>query len=147
MGITVWAPRAFRHPHSSRGTIIAPDILRIHAQCAVLVFIPQESVIPLSEPEQKILDGMISVLNLDPDQLLLVKVYSAEPDITLLENTLQQWHPHTVLQLSMQTAAVQCNAPVTVTFSPQYLLHNAQHKPQAFKDLLTLRNILHHGTS
>lgn len=141
----MWQPRAFKHPEKINATTqIVAEPLRIYAACVVLVFFPQPTFTTLDAAEQKILDGMISVLNLNATQLMVAKVFSVEPDCNLLAHRIAEWQPKTVLQLSMQMPAIQCAAPIVCTFSPQYLLHNAQHKPQAYKDLLKLRKLIDH---
>ena len=139
LGITVWQPRPFKHPAiDTQDTVIVPEPLRINARCAVILF---------EHEQQKILDGMLSVLALSAAELMLVRIYAANPDLDLIAKALRQWNPYTVLQLSMDLPVVGFDAELVRTFSPAYLALNPQHKPQAYKDLLTLRKFLHHGTS
>jgi len=131
IGLDLWCPR---------GSIIVPEPLIINACCAVVVFNPQ----PLADA---VLAGMLSVLQLQARELMLVKIHSANPDLALVAYSLKQWQPQTILQLSMDMTIVLDNIPIVRTFSPEFLMANVQHKPQAYKDLLTLRKILDHGTS
>lgn len=121
MGLTIWQPRA---------------------RCLVITFEPQN---PAAE---KILTGMLSVLNLPSKDLMLVKIDRTQPDWQLITDKLSQWPSNNILQLSMDIAPVKIkNINIINTFSPEHLLNNPQDKAQAYKDLLTLRKILHHGTS
>ncbi len=148
LGITLWQPRPFRHAvYNSQSTLIVPEQLRINARCAVLLFIPDLINSMITAAEQKILTGMLSVLELNRQDLMLVRIYSKQPDLALVATTLQQWLPATILQMDSSVTEINILAPVVRTYSPEYLLLNPQHKPQAYKDLLTLRKILHHGTS
>lgn len=147
-GLKVWQPRAFRHPQLAADvTKIVAEPVRINARCAVVVFIAQDVESQLQAAEQKILTGMISVLNLSDTQYMLIKIYSQKPDFNLIAETINRWQANSVLQLDMQYDLLACSMPVVRTFGPQYLLQHPEHKAQAYKDLLTLRNILHHGTS
>jgi hypothetical protein len=148
MGLNVWQPRAFRHPALSLSTtLIAAEPLRVNARCVVLLFINGMQPEPINTSEQKILNGMLSVLELLPEELMLARIYSKEADLELVAANIQQWAPATVLQLSMELPAINVQMHLTRTFSPEYLMQNVQHKSTAYKDLLTLRKILHHGTS
>lgn len=121
MGLTIWRPRA---------------------RCLVIVFEPQTSA------AEKILTGMLSVLNLPSKDLMLVKIDRMQPDWQLITDKLSQWPSNNILQLSMGIAPVKIkNINIINTFSPEHLLNHPQDKAQAYKDLLTLRKILHHGTS
>jgi hypothetical protein len=134
LGIQVWQPR-LQH--------IICEPLRFKARCAVILFTDTQN---LSVAMQKILDGMLSVLNLDRTEYMLLKV-AAIADLNAVVAKVKSLQCETVLQLDMQQPALVCAVPVVRTFSPEYLLENTQYKAQAFKDLLTLRNILHHVTS
>lgn len=114
--------------------------LSINARCAVLLFNPQAG-------SQKILDGMLGVLELSANQLMLIKMYASNPDLALVSENLHKLNPTNVLQLSMDLPTVSYNKTVVRSFSPEYLLSNVQYKAQAYKDLLTLRKILEHDTS
>lgn len=141
LGISIWQPRTSRHPTLiEQDTAIIAEPLVINARCAVILFNPQPS-------SQKILDGMLSVLQLSSIELMLVKIYSKNADLQLVGDKLEQWNPQTILQLTMDIPAVANTRAVVQTFSPEYLMANVQYKPQAYKDLLTLRKILDHGTS
>lgn len=131
IGLDLWHPRV---------AMIAPEPLIINARCAVIIFNPQPQA-------DAILTGMLSVLQLQARELMLVKIHSADLDLDLISDTLKQWQPQTILQLSMEMTIVSDNIPMVRTFSPEFLMANVQHKPQAYKDLLTLRKILDHGTS
>ena len=143
----MWQPRAFRHPAAASATAIVPEPLRISARCLVLLFAAQSTPQELPAAEQKILTGMLSVLALQPEDLMLMKVYSSAPDLQLVIDTIRQWQPQSVLQLSMDFAELLQDRALVRTFSPADLLVNPQHKPQAYKDLLTFRKLLDHGTS
>lgn len=148
LGLSVWEPRALKHPSlAADNTLIIPDTIRINARCLVLLFTPQLTPAIIEVAEQKILTGMLGVLELSPDDLMVVNVYSQNPDLLLITSKLQQWAPYAVLQLTMDLPVLNVATNLVRTYGPNFLVHNPQHKAAAYKDLLTLRKILHHGTS
>jgi hypothetical protein len=139
LGLNVWQPRPYRHPAvDTKNTVIVAEPLRINARCAVLLF---------EHTEKQILDGMLSVLNLIPEEVMLLRAYGDNLDFAQIQEYINQISPYSLLQLSMDLPAIMVNAQLSRTFSPVFLAANPQYKAQAYKDLLTLRNILHHGTS
>lgn len=144
----MWQPRAFLHPAlATQTTRLDTQPLRVNARCAILLFYPQLEEVIVPEAEQKILTGMVSVLELLPEQIMLVKIYSHNPDLELIAQQIQSWSPFAVLQLSMGLPKIQVNAHYVRTFSPAHLQQHVQDKGQAYKDLLSLRKILHHVAS
>ncbi len=142
LGLQIWQPRAFRHPNTlSQATLFDSPQVRINARCLVVLYFAHLTQVQMSEAEQKILAGMISVLNLPAEQIMQVNIYSLAPDLNLINKTLAQYRADTVLQLGMDCFPLDLPNCIR-TFSPQYLSQNPQHKAQAFKDLLSLRKIL-----
>ena len=119
---------------------IIPEPLIINAACAVILFKPKIAA-------QKILSGMLSVLELPRKEYMIVRINSDKPDLEKINKKLQLWQPMTILQLSMELPVVTHAGNVVITFSPEHLQDNPQDKARAYKDLLSLRNILHHGTA
>lgn len=126
LGLDLWHPR---DPQ------LSPEPLIINAKCAALVFNP--------EPDnEKILTGMLSVLTLNSEDLMLVKIYSTNPDLASIAQRLQVWQAKNVLQLNMQIPAIPGIAKLIRTYSPDFLANNPEYKPQAYKDLLKLKQQL-----
>lgn len=136
LGIKPW-----EHKATNRAIGIVPDHVCIYAKCLVLLYSDDASA---PAATQKILQGMLSVLDLAPSQIMRATILSA--DCTLaIKQKIQQWAPRFILQLSMEVPAYN-SVNCVQTYSPLFLAQNAQYKPQAYKSLLTLRAMLH-GTS
>lgn len=125
LGIVAWMPRNTSH-------------MQVQLRCMALVI----SDTTLKPTEQKILDGMLSVLKLEQDQIQVVHAR----DMQEATQQVNLCRAASVLQLSMDHNIVAGQGKIVRTFSPQFLAENIQHKAQAYKDLLTLRDFLH-GTS
>jgi len=122
LGLTVWEPR---------DPLLIVEPLRINARCAILLF---------ADEDQKILHGMLSVLELSADQMMLLKV---KQQYKLLLARIESWQPSTVLQLSMDVPALDLSMHVSRTYSPNFLAQNIRYKAEAYKELLSLRKIIH----
>ncbi len=143
----MWQPRSGRHPHfKAQPTFIVPEPFVGRARCVVILYFVNETAAFLNNAEQKILDGMLSVLSLPAEQMMLVRVYGSNPDLALVTSSINEWQPESVLQLSMDIQDAEVSMSYQRTYSPVALLQDPTNKPQAFKDLLTLRNILQNGT-
>lgn len=113
-------------------------------RCLVVQYCAQNTP-EINPAENKILQGMVSVLELEEYDLMHVKISSLNPDLSRLHASIDQWRPKYILQLSMELPVL--NRPNCVqTYSPGFLLQNPQYKPAAYKSLLHLRAMLH-GTS
>lgn len=135
LGLVVWQPRRIQQ-------VITPQHIRINARCLVLSFYVNEVSIARDLETQKILLGMLSVLQLEPYQIMQASIYGSEPDLALINSYILDWQPEYILQLSMEFPEVMPQRCVR-TFSPQYLHENKQYKAQAYKTLLGLREMLH----
>lgn len=147
LGLTVWQPRAFRHPEFSP---IVPEQVRVNSRCLVLLYCARDTIEILQPEVQKIFTGMLSVLELAPSDMMQATIYGATPDLQAISIIIKQWQPQYILQLDMElpefNQEYDIGAFCVRTFSPQYLLQNPQCKLQAYKSLLSLREKLY-GTS
>jgi len=143
LGLTVWQPRGFRHPEFSP---IVPEQLRVNSRCLVLLYCECDTPVPLEPAAQKILTGMLSVLDLSASDVMQATIYGAAPDLQVISAIIKQWQPQHILQLDMGLPEINIGRSCVRTFSPQYLLQNPQYKSQAYKSLLSLRAKLY-GTS
>lgn len=143
LGLTVWMPRGFRHPEFSP---IVPELVRVNSRCLVLLYSPYNAPVPVQADAQKILTGMLSVLDLSADNIMQATIYGATPDLQAISTIIKQWQPQYILQLDMDLPEFNIGICCVRTFSPQYLLQNPQYKSQAYKSLLSLRAKLY-GTS
>jgi hypothetical protein len=134
LGLVVYQPR-------KPTTHIIPEHIRINALCLVLVYADQEPTAG-NPQQQKILYGMVSVLELAANQIMYASIMGPEPDFNIIRAQIALWQPEYILQLSMETPVIVRQNCVR-TFSPAYLLHNPQYKAQAYKTLLGLRATLH----
>jgi hypothetical protein len=143
LGLTVWQPRGFRHPEILP---IVPMRVRVNARCLVLLYCAGDSLQPLPLAAQKILTGMLGVLELPDKDIMQATIYGATPDIEAIAGIVKQWRPEYILQLDMDLPELNIGIPCVRTFSPQYLLQNSRSKSQAYQSLLSLRAKLY-GTS
>lgn len=131
LGLVVYQPR-------NKQANIVPQHIRINARCLVLLYEQHQF-----EPQvQKIFTGMLSVLNLDPQEIMCATIQGADPDLAVVRAHIAQWQPEFILQLNMELPALVGQNCVR-TYSPAYLLQNPQYKAQAYKTLLELRAMLH----
>lgn len=143
LGLTVWQPRGFRHPEFSP---IVPDQVRVNSRCLILLSCAHDVPVPLQPAAQKILTGMLSVLELPANNLMQATIYGATPDLQSISTIIKQWQPQYILQLDMDLPEFNIGVCCVRTFSPEYLLQNPQYKQQAYQSLLSLRAKLY-GTS
>ncbi len=136
LGLTVWQPRGFRHPESSP---LVPEFLRINARCLVLLYSASYTPVPLELAAQKILTGMLSVLELAANNIMQATIYGATPDLQVISTIIKQWQPQYILQLDIDLPEFDYGVSCVRTFSPQYLLQNPKCKSQAYQSLLSLR--------
>lgn len=144
----LWIPRTDKHPQFTHTELanIVPMQIRIHAQCLVLLYSQQKTAaLQFNPEEQKILNGMLGVLELPSQQIMTAVISAPWPQTSSIELQIQQWQPKYILQLDMlmpKLKSINC----IQTYSPGYLLMNPQFKAAAYKNLLTLRAMLH-GTA
>jgi hypothetical protein len=143
LGLTVWQPRGFRHPEFAP---IVPTQVRVNSRCLILLYCDRDTPETLQPATQKILTGMLSVLELPASDMMQATIYGATPDLQAISITIKQWQPQYILQLDMDLPEFNFGVSSVRTFSPQYLLQNPQSKAQAYKSLLSLRAKLY-GTS
>lgn len=154
--MVVWQPRFGKHPEqvinshaTTNTTIVVPQQIHINARCLVLQYSAQDisASYPhsLSSAEQKILSGMLSVLDLPANDIMQATIYATNPDLVAINAQIAPWRSKYILQLNMELPEVTEHNCIR-TFSPGYLLHNPQYKSQAYKTLLNLRAMLHGGT-
>lgn len=86
-----------------------------------------------------ILEGMIKVLALPPENIVRVIVKNLEP--TVVASKIELWKPKFILQLSMDFPEI-IGEQVVRTYSPDYLAVNPKDKASAYKQLLKLRELL-----
>lgn len=142
--MTIWQPRPFRHPEKFH---IASSQIRINARCLVILFCSKNTPLAMSQDQETILNGMLSVLELPPNDIMLATIYGATaPDLAAIGTIIDSWMPQYILQLSMDLPALNVGPQCIQTYSPEYLLQNKQYKVQAYKSLLNLRAMLN-GTS
>lgn len=127
-------------PRSAMQEII-PEHIRIHARCLVLLYSAQ-SPAKLDQQEQKILQGMLGVLELQPHEIMQATVTGLAPDLQAVKQTISSWEPKFILQLSMELP-VFLGQNCVRTYSPAYLKQNQQFKAEAYKSLLALRSQIH----
>ena len=139
LGVVVYQPRV------SAQAIITTDDIRVNARCLVLMHLPEQPT-ELDPQEQKILEGMLGVLELQKHELMRVTIYGIEPDLGAIQAKIVEWAPEFILQLDMDLPVV-AQQNCIQTFSPAYLRHNVQYKAQAYKSLLSLRAMLHGAPS
>lgn len=135
LGLVIWQPRCAKH-------IIVPQHIRINARCLVLTFAAHNSPVKKNLEEQKILAGMLSVLQLDSLQIMHATIYGSSLDLPVISSQILEWQPEYILQLNMEFPEVITQNCVR-TFSPECLQENKLYKPQAYKTLLHLREMLH----
>lgn len=141
LGLTVWQPRGFRHPEFSP---IVAEHIRINSRCLILLYYPHNTPAPpLPLTVQKILTGMLSVLELPEHVIMHATIYGATPDLQAISAIIRQWQPQYILQLDMDLPDFDLGSVCVRTFSPEYLLQNPQYKSQAYKSLLSLREKLY----
>lgn len=139
LGIKVWQAR-------ETVPMSVPQTIRINARCLIMLHNHLEHKdYSLSPAAQKILHGMISVLELPVHEQMLAIVNVKTPEINLLQTKIAAWNPLYVLQLSMDLPEI-ITGKCLRTYCPEYLAANPQHKGQAYKLLLTLRSMLHGAT-
>lgn len=142
LGLIVWQPRPFRHPEPD--CCIVPQQLRINARCLVLLYSDKNGPVTISDAEHKILQGMLSVLEVPSADIMQATIYGSTPDLLAINAITSTWQPQYILQLSMDLPECAIGGTQLIrTYSPGYLLQNKQYKSQAYKALLTLRAILH----
>lgn len=141
LGLTVWLPRVDKHPQHLTASQIIPQHIRYNARCLVILYAQSNMV--SSAAEAKILEGMLSVLNLSVEEIMLATVYGDVSHCTDISTTISQWAPQYVLQLSTEMPAITSHDKLVCTHSPAHLLANPQAKPIAYRALLTLRAMLH----
>ena len=146
LGVALWYPRKLQHPWYKENRVIvevSPAIF--HVKCLVLLPM-QKSSIEFYDPKvNKVLTGMLGVLDLTPDELSIAKIHAVNKQLTvqdwqqvLLE--VDRWQPKFVLQLD-KTAPLCCNDGSWVqTYHPVNLVQNPQDKAATYNDLLTLKN-------
>jgi hypothetical protein len=149
LGIQQWWPRKLRHPWYKTQQVVVtvtPAILLV--KCLVLLPLKKNEKTELTPAVEKILTGMLSVLDLAENELSIAKIYARTEQLT--EQNWQQvfteiavWQPRFILQLD-KTAPV-CSYPTIVgqTYHPEHLWQNQQDKAAAYKDLLAFKNKLH----
>lgn len=111
------------------------------AQC--LVLLPQEP--KESEPEVfKILQGMLKVLTLEPEQICIAWVNPAKVDNTDVAQMLSEFAPYHILVMdqnlqSLVGVMTTLEIPFMVTYSPWVLAKEATLKAKAYQDLLKFK--------
>lgn len=131
LGLVVYQPRVAN---------IIPEHIRINARCLVLQHTLLMPVV-LNPQQQKILLGMLSVLELSDDQIMHATIVGPQPNPVTIQTNIEQWQPEFILQLGMDMPDISRQNWIR-TFSPAYLLQNPQYKAQAYKTLLSLRAML-----
>lgn len=85
-----------------------------------------------------ILEGMLKVLALPPEQIIRVIVKNLEPAV--VASKIELWKPKYILQLSMDFPQIIAEQVVR-TYSPDHLAVNPKDKAIAYKQLLQLREL------
>lgn len=132
LGLVVYQPR-------TTAQVIIPEHIRINARCLVLLYSAQFPA-NLDPQEQKILQGMIGVLDLQPQETMRATIYGS--DLQGVAEEISSWQPKFILQLSMELPHF-LGQNCIQTYSPSYLKHNPQFKAEAYKSLLALQSKIH----
>lgn len=146
LGVPQWYPRKSQHPWYQEDRVIVevfPAIFKV--KCLVLLPM-QKSNMKFYDPKvNKVLTGMLGVLDLAPEELSIAKIYAVDEQLTaqdwqqvLLE--VDRFQPKFVLQLDKTGPLGRNDKTWLQTYHPDHLRHNQQDKVAAYHDLLTLKN-------
>lgn len=109
----------------------------LYPRCLVLLAYP---VVQL-----KVLQGMLSVLALKKNQMAIAWPKSDNEELQNLLATLVRWSPDSILIMGKTLAALlafHTNIFTQVTYHPDELVQMPFHKPEAYQDLLKLKQYL-----
>jgi hypothetical protein len=131
MGISLWENR-----------LLSPWVCSkplVYPRCLVLLSRPIEQ-------NAKILNGMLSVLNLTPETLSIAWLKPEyQGQISVMINSLSAWSPDAILimgqELGLQLQAYKTGF-VQITYHPDDLQKAPEKKPEAYGNLLKLKQYL-----
>ena len=148
IGIQQWYPRKLQHPWYSRQPIIV-DVAPAIFQVKCMVLLPCQQTHPFDYNTNKILTGMLGVLQLTATQISIAKIYTKEHELDA-NAWLQVWQevgnfqPEFILLLDKGARVGGRTDPsLTISFHPQHLAKHPPDKAEAYRDLLTLKEKLH----
>lgn len=145
IGVQQWLPR--KQFGSWHGSLLVSDAPLFCAACLVLL-----SENPAKNIEQqKMLTGMLNVLNLNADELCIAWLQGPlmRDQGYMIGHEIAKWSPYSVLimgenlaqqLLDTDRSIKGSNALVQVTYHPETLLQSKELKSKAYRDLLNLRD-------
>lgn len=136
IGIPYWLDRA--------------SVFRCHApifNARCLVLLP-ETINKQTPEEEKILTGMLNVLELQPKEICIAWIQTE--DSTILRAELLKWAPESVLIMGEALATSMAEVInglkhamiIQVTHHQKHLLQSPEDKKKAYRDLLSLKQTL-----
>lgn len=137
IGVQQWLPRKHFGPWS--GSLLVSDSPLFCAAC--LVLLPENPAKNIEQ--QKILMGMLNVLNLNADELCIAWLQGPlmRDQEHMIGHEVAKWSPYSVLIMGENLASIKgLNAHVQVTYHPETLLQSKELKSKAYRDLLNLRD-------
>lgn len=141
IGIPYWLDRA---------SVFRSNAPLFGAKCLVLL---PETINKQTPEEDKILTGMLNVLGLKTKEICIAWIETQ--DSTILKTELLKWAPESILIMGEALAirmaeAINClknSIIIQVTHHQKHLLQSPEDKKKAYRDLLSLKQMLEHRKS